>query len=149
MTRDEYSTRRHSGKAMPALLALVVLLGVGGYNYHRNWSVEQVELTHRPFRSYAMDDLTSLQSAYEAEASEYERRYSSQDRARYRASGEGLMAERVQEFERIKRNSESLRALGGEVATREAQIAEIKREIDYRLAMGAGLQIHLRRLTTI
>ena len=134
---------------MPALLLLVLLIGFGGYNYHRNWQIEQQGESARPFRTYTLDDLTALRDAYEQEAQQYERRYTKKDRQRVRASGEGLMAERVAEFERIKRNSEKLRALGGQVAEHEARLAEIQREIDYRLTLDQGMALHLRRLTTI
>jgi hypothetical protein len=141
--------RRRAGNATNLLVLLLLLVGLGAYNYHRNWQAEQREEGNRPFRTYSLEDLTALRDAYDAEAKQYERRYASQDQVRYRASGEGLMAERVAEFERIKRNSTQLRELGGAVAEREARRADIQREIDLRSGNADGLALHLRRLTTI
>jgi hypothetical protein len=145
MVRD----KRRQGSAMPLLLMLILLIGLGGYNYHRNWKAEQ-NTGPRPFETYETEDLSQLRDAYEAEVSQYETRYSAQNQRRVRASGDdALMQERVGEFERIQRNTERLRDLGTQVAEREARLREIEKELDYRLALATGFTLHVKRLTSI
>lgn len=145
MDRNE----RRRGSAMPVLLLLVLLIGLGGYNYHRNWKAEQ-NTGPRPFQGYEIEDLGQLRDAYDAEVAEYEQHYSAQQQKRYRAKGsKALMGERVDEFERIQHNSERLRDLGTQVAEREARLREIEKELDYRIALDTGFALHLKRLTSI
>jgi hypothetical protein len=141
--------RRRAGKATGPLLGLVLLIGLGGYNYHRNWQSEQVDQGPRPFETYETADLTALRDAYEVEAAQYEQRYSAQERQRYRSKGEGLMGERVEDFERIQRNSGRLRELSADVADRQARMRDIERELDIRLAQANGLALHMKRLISL
>lgn len=142
--------RRRAGNTTTSLLLLlVILLGAGGYNYWRNLEIEKQQDRPRPFRSYATEDLTALRDAYRHEIETAERRFSAQQQRRVRASGEGLIDARVDEFERIKRNTAQLRELKADVAEREARLREVQAELDYRTAQLSGLKLHLKRLTTI
>jgi len=143
-------SKRIAGVAIVQLMGLLVLLaGLGGYNYHRNMMLEQQDSRPRPFEGYASADLEALRDAYTGEAARNQKRYDSRDRMRVRASGEGLMDERLDEFERIQRNSSALRAIGGQVAEQEARVREIDAELEVRSSMKSGMELHLERLLTI
>jgi uncharacterized protein HemX len=144
------SVRREQGNAAASLLLLlVILLGAGGYNYWRNYQEELKEERPRPFRTYETTDLESLRGAYDAEVSQAESRFASQNRQRVRPTGQGLMAENVEEFERVKRSSGRLRELMADVAENEARLREIDAELTYRSAQLSGLKLHMKRLVTI
>ncbi len=143
------SNRRAGGATVP-LLFLVLLLGLGAYNYHRNWTAESAAQGPRPFESYATGDLEQLRDAYNSEIVQLERHYSAQERRRVRARSEGLMmGERLDEFERVQRTSGKLREIGTEVADRQARLRDVEKELEYRVALKAGLELHLQRLTSI
>jgi len=132
------------------LVALLLLIVVGGgYNYHRNMQAEQQDQGPRPFKGYSTADLTSLRDAYDQEVQAYQRKYDSQQRQRVRTSGNGAMNEQVDQFERVQRNSAAIRETTADVAEREAQLRAINRELELRLALGGGLSLHLKRLTSI
>jgi len=142
--------RRRSGRTVTSLLVLLVLLlGAGGANYVRNMQAEQADATPRPFESYATGDLEALRSAYAAEVEAFQKRYDAQAARRQRASGSGLMDQRVREFEQIQQTSTKLRELRADVAEREARLRELDAEIAARAGRVQGLALHLERLLTI
>jgi hypothetical protein len=142
-------SRREAGNAM-VLMALVLLIVVGGaYNYQRNMQAEKSEQGPRPFKGYSSDDLSALRDAYDQEVKAYERTYSARQQQRVRATNAGRMNEQVDQFERVQRNSAALREATADVAEREAQLRAIERELELRLALGGGLSLHIKRLTSI
>ncbi len=142
--------RRREGKAALAMTVLLLLASAGGYNYHRNWTAEQAAQGPRPYKTYSETDLTALRDAYRDEVDEFKRRYSTQQHGRQRADGSAAyVGERIAEFERIQRSSSALRATSQEVATREARLAEVQKELDYRAVLAGGLSLHIKRLTTL
>jgi hypothetical protein len=128
---------------------LVLLIGGGGYNYWRNLEQEKREARPRPFESYATPDLESLRGAYAQEVSTAQSRFDAQQRRRVRASGNGLIGEQIEEFERVKRSTSKLRDLQAEVAESEARLREIDYELGFRRAQLSGLKLHLKRLVTL
>ena len=76
-------------------------------------------------------------------------RYEARNTQRTRASGNGLMGERVREFERIQNTANALRELNTQVAEQEARLGDIEKELTYRASLAAGFGLHLKRLTTI
>ena len=141
--------KRQTGGATLPLLLLVLAMGIGGYNYHRNWTAERAAQGPRPFEGYSAGDLTKLRDAYAQEMEQFEQRYALQRSRRVRATGEGLMGERLEEFERIQQTSTQLREIATEVADRQARLGEIERELAYRTTLDDGFALHMRRLTRI
>jgi uncharacterized protein HemX len=142
--------RRQAGGATASLLLLLaILVGGGGYNYWRNYQQELKEERPRPFKTYQTDDLEALRDAYEAEVGQAQARFSAQNQRRVRPSSQSLMAENVDEFERVKQSSVRLRDLKADVAEREARLREIDAELSYRSAQLSGLKLHMKRLITI
>lgn len=142
--------RRSEGKAIvPFLIVLLALAGLGAWNYQRNVAAEATEERPRPFRSYAVDDLEALQTAYSQEIAAYQKKYDDQDARRRRASDTGLIDERVDEFDRVRRASGRLRELRADLADREARLREIELELSARATQLSGVSLHLRRLFTI
>ena len=135
---------------MVTVLALLLLVVVaGGFNYYRNLQLEQQSTRPRPFEAYATADLESLRAAYASEVEQFQARYTAQEARRQRASGQGLMDERVQEFERVQATSDRLRDLRADLAEREARLRELDEELTHRTGQLTGVKLHLQRLVTI
>lgn len=142
--------RRELGNSITSLLlVLAMLVAAGGYNYWRNLQREQMEKKPSPFKEYVTADLESLHTAYELEVGQAQDRFLAQNQRRVRASGQGLIAERVKEYNRVKRSTAKLRELKADLAAREAQLREIEEELGYRRSQLSGLKLHLKRLVTI
>jgi len=138
---------RRTGSALPAVtVLLLLLLGAGGFNYHRNWQAEQADQQHRPLIGYSDEDLEALAHAYQEEIDGWEARMARHGETRVRDTG--LLAERVAEFDRVRARSERYRDLSTEVADRQARIRDIRDEQRLRAARPTGLDLHLARLTT-
>ena len=150
MHHGQFDSRRTAGGALvPVLFVLVVLLGLGGWNYHRNLQAEARDDRPRPFKGYAEEDLEAMRAAYEHEAAEFQKRYSAQDAKRQRSTGGGLMDENLEAFERAQASSGRLRELRADVADREARLRELEQELNYRSASLSGVKLHLKRLLTL
>lgn len=144
------NTRRQAGRALiQVLIVLVVLAAAGAWNYHRNWQAEAQNAPPRPFETYATGDLEALRDAYTNEVESFQARYDAKESTRQRASGAGLMDQRVREFEQIQATSDRLRDLRADVAEREARLREVEEELGQRANQVAGLALHLGRLFTI
>ncbi len=142
--------RSEGGTLIKVLFLLFLLVGAGGYNYHRNWKLEgSTESRPRPFAAYDQQQLTQLRDAYAAETRNSEQRYSAQERRRIRASGEGLMNERVDEFEQIQRHSTTLRKRASEFALSQTRLQEIEAELTLRANERTGFDLHIRRMIRI
>jgi len=135
------------------LLLLVLMLGIGAagaWNYQRNLALEEQEKGEQAFKGYSDEDLEALAQAYRQEIEALDRRYSSARRGRTSARDEGLLAERVNEFERVQRSNDQLRNATAELAQREARLAEVTDEQRFRSgAASTQLMLHLGRLTKI
>lgn len=145
------SDRMRAGRATGSVLLLLVLLsGLGAWNYHRNWQIEQATEGTRPYQSYAVADLEALRDAYQAELEGVRARFDAAKRERRRPTRElGSIAENVEQFQRTTRTSQTIRAAAAGVAEREKQISELDRELELRERFGVGFARHLKRLTTI
>ncbi|MBW2273514.1 MAG: hypothetical protein JRG96_09605 [Deltaproteobacteria bacterium] len=135
------------------LLLLVLVLGVGAagaWNYQRNLEREKQEQGRRPFQGYSDEDLSALAEAYRAEIDSLDRRYRAARGTRSEVRDQGLLGERVREFERIRTSNEKIREATAEVAQREARLAEVTSEQGYRdQASSQSLMLHVGRLTKI
>jgi hypothetical protein len=148
--RSTGKTKSTSGRAMVVTLLILLVLGAGGYNYHRNLITEQMGEGARPFKSYADSDLQNLEAAYRVEVDGTKGAYDKMARDRVaKRSGKELLKENIKHFDRVQRKSERKRAVAGVVAENMTRLAEVEAEIAYRRHVTGGLSVHLKRLTTI
>lgn len=143
--------RRCAGFSTGSLLLMLLLLVAGGgaWNYHRNWQLEQQSDGARPYESYGASDLEALRSAYESELKRVRVHFAHAQSQRARVTGDlGSIAENVDQYARTARKSATIRAAAGEVAEREAQIAQLEKELQLRARYGQSLERHWRLLTT-
>lgn len=133
-------------KRLFPLLVVLAALGAGGWwNYQRNLAKENLE--PRPFRAYAEGDLAALAGAYETEIAGLTRRYEAQKSSQAPAPGSGqLLGEQVRDFERASARGRAIRDAGGDLAVREAALAEVRAEQARRRE--DPTRVLLRRLLT-
>ena len=150
MTYSNWGRRREEGKALGSFILLLVLVsGVGAWNYHRNLQAEQAE-RHRPYATYASEDLEALRSAYGTEVQGGRAHFDSAKRNRARPQGDvGSIAGNVAQFQNTTRASSAIRQAASQVAAGESQIAELDRELELRVRFGEGMDRHIKRLTTL
>jgi hypothetical protein len=137
---------KKEGNSTVLLLALLGLIaGFGAWNYKRNLELEDVQ--PRPYRGYALADLETLKSAYQVEADKHLTRYQAASTQTVKVRGGGLIAQQVDEFERVQRIGNGKRAIASDFAKNQVQLDEINAELSLRESLGAGWELHLRRLT--
>lgn len=135
------------GGSTKLLLALLVLLGVGGaYNYQRNLAKEAKQL--RPFQNYTDADLETLLAAYRADAEGLSKRYQGLSQGRPEVRGGGLIDQQVRQFERVQRRGEQVREMGAALSMREADIAQLEREVRLREQARDPFGLFLKRVAT-
>jgi hypothetical protein len=129
------------------LVLLLVLAAVGGWNYHRNYQLEQSDRARSPFAGYDTASLNQLAEAYRMELGALEAEYRRMRGAQGGVRGTQGVAEGIREFERVQSRTQRLRDVTTEVATREARVREIEQELARRESASSGLALHLERLT--
>ena len=135
------------GSAAMIGILLVILVGIGGWNYHRNYQIEQAERSQTTFSGYDSASLEQLAEAYRAEVQGLEQQYQQLRGARTRVRQAAGVGAGVREFERIQRIGDRRRVVTGELASREARVLEIDAELARREALGQGFKLHFARLT--
>jgi hypothetical protein len=137
------------GGALPLLVMLAVMAGVGGWNYHRNLVLETEQAGSRPFEGYSDTALVDLAAAYREQAEMLERKYkaSLETRRGVRDRG-GLIMEKISEFDRVQKIGSSIRVATSHVADSEARLREIQDEQAWR-RNESQWSLHLKRLTNI
>ena len=145
------SHRHQSGRATGSIVLLLALLsGLGAWNYHRNWQIEQETEGPRPYASYASEDLRALRDAFGAEPSGERARFEAAQQQRRRPKGDlGSISGNVDQFAETTRTSRQIRQAAAGVAEHENEIAELDRELELRDRFGQGMMRHVKRLTTI
>jgi hypothetical protein len=138
--------RSERGSASQLVLVLAALVGLVGWNYHRNLTAEQREF--RPYRSYAEADVAALVEAYEAEEERSGGRYDSAVARRVEARGTGHLMENLNEFERAQAASRRTRDARESLADARASLEVLKREQALRAGERSKLQVFLRRAFT-
>ena len=135
------------GKLWLLVVLLVAVGGAGAFNYHRNLEAEAK--VPRPYRGYSEADLQALLDAYQQEVQSQGARYEA-SRDRKAARGEGVyFEEKVQDFERIRKQSAQTRALAAEVAQQEKVLRDLEREQALRARDADPTEVFLRRLLTL
>jgi len=143
--------RSQAGRATGSLLLLLLLVsGLGAWNYHRNWQIERATERDRPYSSYSVQDLEALREAYAGELEGVQARFEQAKRNRVRPQRDaGSISDNVAQFQRTTRKSAAIRDAAAGVADRQSQIAELDRELALREQFGVGIMRHVKRLTTI
>lgn len=127
------------------LVLLAALAGAGAWNFKRNLEREAKEAG--PFASYSDDQLAALRGGYEAEVAGLESRYQARKAQPHQAGDAKFIAEQVKEFERAAARGRAIRSAGGDLAEREAALADIRKEQAKR--GGDPTEIFLRRLLSL
>ncbi len=142
--------RRVAGNSTGSLaLLLAVLLGLGAWNYHRNYQLERAGALSRPYSGYAQRDVSLLRDAVAAELAASRARF---ERARgHRMSGardRGSVGDNAAQFNRTTRASNAIRDAASAVAEKEATLAALDAELAHRAGTADGAALHLQRLTS-
>ena len=151
MSVSRHDARRTAGRASGSLLFLLVLLvGAGGFNYHRNLEIERQSEGHRPYESYSTEDIQALRDAFESELVGSEAKFAAAKRQRTRPKGDlGSVSGNIQQFAQTAQTSRAIRHAAAGVAERQNELSELDRELELRANLGQGLMRHVKRLTTI
>lgn len=151
MSVSRHDARHTAGRASGSLLFLLVLLvGGGGFNYHRNLEIERQSDGHRPYESYTTEDIQALRDAFESELVGSEAKFEAAKRQRTRPKRDlGSVSGNVQQFAQTAQTSRAIRQAAAGVAERQNALSELDRELQLRANLGQGLMRHLKRLTTI
>ena len=129
------------------LTVLLALLGaIGSWNYKRN--VEAEQKAPRPYQHYSAEQLDQLIPAYRADLDALVARYEKVSGHSIAAQERGFVGDQIAEFERVQRQSGSLRDLGYEISEREAMLRELEAERGRRDTRALGLKTFLRRVFT-
>ena len=142
--------RRIAGISTASLaLFLLVLVGAGAWNYHRNYQLERSDARGRTYSGYSTREVTLLRDAAAAELATAKARFERAQRNRAgTARDRGDVAGNVRQFARTTRASGAIREAASEVAERESLKAALDQELGKRGGDSSGMSLHLKRLTT-
>ncbi len=126
---------------------LVLLSGMGGWNYIQNTRIEAAEL--RPYRGYSDADLEELIVAYEGQAEGRNQRYEAASAGKVAIRGGGLFGAQVDEFERVQQISRERRELAGRVSDSEHALRLVREETKKREDDRPIYKLIFRRLITV
>lgn len=133
--------KRSKGRGKLIFL-LVALIGVSGWNYHRN--SEREAARPRPYAAYSDEDLAKLREAYASQAGALSDRY---ERASSRRSGSQEVRgvqEGIDQFQQVQQASRAVRALGSQASQEQASLTAIQEEQAYRAEFGGPVMRVLR-----
>jgi hypothetical protein len=142
--------RRVAGNTTSSLLlVLVVLLGVGAWNYYRNYQLERASEQGRPYSGYSTHEVELLRDAVAGELEANRARYARARGRRMRSPrDQGSVEDNARQFNRTARASDAIRDAAGDVAVQESLKAALDQELAARAGAGSGTSLHLKRLTT-
>jgi len=138
-------TMHRAGITISILLVLVVTaLAV---NFGRNFKAEMDQ--PRPWKGYSDENLSDMAKALKGEIERLTSRYETAKNSSSRARDMGFLAEQVDEFHRVQKQTQTTRALGSSLGEKEVMLREIEAEQAYRQANQTILQTFLRRTLTM
>jgi hypothetical protein len=142
--------RRIAGNATGSLaLLLLLLLGVGGWNYHRNYQLELASERGRTYAGYSTREVELLRDAVAGELAASRSRFERARGNRHRSARDrGSVGDNAAQFNRTTRASNAIRDAASDVAEQEASKAALDAELAHRAGRGVGAALHLKRLTT-
>lgn len=142
--------RRIAGNSTGSLaLLLALLLGLGAWNYHRNYRLERESAQVRPYASYSHREVSLLREAVAAELETSRARFELARGNRMRgARDRGSVGDNAAQFNRTTRASNAIRDAASQVAAQEAALAALDAELAQRARAAYGAALHLRRLTS-
>jgi len=137
-------TMNRTGIMISALLVLIVAFGA---NFGRNFKAD-IEKP-RPWKGYTDENLSAMATALKGEIERLTSKYESAKNGSTRARDMGFLAEQVDEYHRVQKQTQNTRALGSSLGEKEAMLREIEAEQTYRQANQTILQTFLRRTLTL
>ena len=141
--------RKKGGGSLPLTVILLVAGTLGAWNYHRNLGLETEQAGSRPFEGYSDSALVDLADAYGEQADTLERKYkASLETRRGVRDANGLIMEKISEFDRVQKIGSDIRVATSHVADSEARLREIRDEQAWR-RNESQWSLHLKRLTSI
>ncbi len=142
-------TKGGGGGTFLLLVILVLAGGLGGWNYQRNLALEVEQAGSRPFQGYSDRALVDLAKAYGEQADILGRKYqASLERRTGVRDRDGLIMEKIEEFERVQQIGDSIRVATSQAADSEARLRQIQDEQAWR-RNESQWKLHLTRLTSI
>ena len=132
------------GRLGTLLFLLLLLVGLGAWNYQRNLEAESAR--PRPYTAYSDEQLVQLLAAYEGQAEQLEKRYDAASSVRSASRDVRLLGEAVDQFDRIQRSSRAVRELGAQLSQEEASLRAIREEQALRARPGGGAMTFLARV---
>ncbi len=149
MARRRKKKDRRQSNILIVLAMLAVLMCAGAWNYQRNLALEEKSQGVRAFKGYDDEALEMMAKAYAEEAESLRRRYESAlARRKGTRDRSGLIMEKVEEFDRVRRDGDRIRAVNALVAEREARLRDIRTEQSHRQKQ-QDFDLHVRRLTKL
>ena len=128
-------------------ILLVILCAAGGWNYHRNTLID--DAVPRPYRTYTDEELDQLASAYQDEVEVQMARYrNSTVSANVAVRDEGLLEERIGEFERVQHLSKKRKESAYQVTENQILVEQLAQEQVTREQDRPIYKMILRRVTT-
>ena len=141
--------RKKGGGSLPLTVILLVAGTLGAWNYYRNLGLETEQAGSRPFEGYSDSALVDLADAYGEQADTLERKYkASLETRRGVRDANGLIMEKISEFDRVQKIGSDIRVATSHVADSEARLREIRDEQAWR-RNESQWSLHLKRLTSI
>jgi hypothetical protein len=126
--------KKEKSKTGMLLLLLVALVGVGGWNYHRNAAKEK-SVAPSAYAGVADADLDVLIAAYQSEIAALEAK-GGPSRARVRETGN--LGDGARELARVQRASRRVRESNYEIYERKGALEALEAEKARRRANGGG-----------
>jgi len=128
-------------------ILLVILCAAGGWNYHRNAVIE--DSVPRPYRTYSDEELDQLVSAYRDEVEVQMARYrNSTASANVAVRDEGLLEDRIGEFERVQHLSKKRKDSAYKVTENQILVEQLAQEQVTREQNRPIYKMILRRATS-
>jgi len=126
--------RRTAGNTTtPLAMLLLILVGVGAWNYHRNHQLEQKSERGRAYSAYSTREVELLRDAVAGELEAARARLERAKRGR---------------IDRASRASGAIQDAASTVAENESLKSVLDQELALRSGSGTGTALHLRRLTS-